>query len=147
MQSLPAKILQLVRLVSCYCNFSFSVLFIYETLFGNNSITNFQNQHQWVEENPPGMIEGRYLQQLRTNEWVNIVGGCLIGSFVLPLSQAMSTTRFFVNKLQYPSLTHAQSFAIIQAFLNVCTNRCCDIYALALTLMKDLSNILCNFYY
>jgi hypothetical protein len=39
-----------------------------------------QNQHQWAEKNPHGVIE----EQFSINVWPEIAGDCLVGAHVLP---------------------------------------------------------------
>jgi hypothetical protein len=56
--------------------------------FGTEDIVNIQNQHQWGEENPNGVIYSRHQQQFGINVWAGIVGDCFVGLHVLPCQLA-----------------------------------------------------------
>jgi hypothetical protein len=44
------------------------------TRFCRDGIINIHNQHQWLEENPHGVIHSRHQQQFSINVWAAIIG-------------------------------------------------------------------------
>jgi hypothetical protein len=60
------------------------VLFQNESLFGTDDIINFQNHHQWADDNPHGVLHSRQQQIFINIIWAGIVGDNFVDQHVLP---------------------------------------------------------------
>lgn len=60
------------------------ILWTDECHFDRAGISNFKNLHVWSEENPHAKRVKKVQRQFSVNLWAGIIGGRLIGPFVLP---------------------------------------------------------------
>lgn len=82
-------------------DFTSSVCFTDEASFNRDGITNYHNLHQWADENPHAIREGRHQQQFKINVWAGIIGDYLLGPLVLPnILNGENYRHFLENELQ-----------------------------------------------
>jgi hypothetical protein len=81
-------------------NFLLSVLFSDKTDFDRDGIINFHNHHQWVEDNPHGVLQIRQKQQFSINFGIEIARDWLAAHFamsVFRLQLPRSTVKWFAR--------------------------------------------------
>jgi hypothetical protein len=76
------------------------MMFTDEAGFPQDRIINFRNSHVWADENPHTTFQSRHQHQFSISLWADILGGRLIGPYVLPQSLTRrSYLNFIVNTL------------------------------------------------
>lgn len=82
-----ARVMYSQWIIDQYVNdplFCSRILFTDEASFNRDGVLNYRNSHQWKDENPKAVRDGKFQRKFTINVWAGIVGDCLIGPVELP---------------------------------------------------------------
>jgi hypothetical protein len=77
--------------------FSHNILWTYEASFTREGVFNVNNRHLWARDNPHSIRERRYQVRFSVSIWAGIVGGIVVGPYLLPDSLTAQRYRDFME--------------------------------------------------